>query len=44
VKLRPPNPIPFAASWEVGEVTLVASTLHPSGAQYEVIDRYHLAD
>ncbi len=44
VNLRPPAPIPFAATWDVGDVTLVASTLHPSGARYEVIDRYHLAD
>jgi 2'-5' RNA ligase len=33
---------PFSASWEVGEVTLVASTLHPHGARYAVVARYGL--
>jgi 2'-5' RNA ligase len=32
----------FWASWEVNEVTLVASTLHPRGARYEIVARYHL--
>jgi 2'-5' RNA ligase len=36
-------PIPLSASWEVDEVTLVASTLHSSGAHYEVLARYRLA-
>jgi 2'-5' RNA ligase len=40
----PPVPVPFAATWEVGEVTLVASTLHPAGARYEVMDRYDLGE
>jgi 2'-5' RNA ligase len=39
---RPPAPVPFSASWEVDQVTLVASTLHPAGARYEVISRYRL--
>jgi 2'-5' RNA ligase len=42
VNLRPPAAAPFAASWDVGEVTLVASTLDPTGARYEVIDRYRV--
>ncbi|MDQ1418711.1 MAG: hypothetical protein QOJ52_673 [Acidimicrobiaceae bacterium] len=39
---RPPVPVLFAATWEIAEVTLVASTLHPAGARYEVIARYRL--
>ena len=44
-KLRLPAPAsaPFAGSWEVDEVTLVASVLHQAGARYEVIGRYPLA-
>ncbi len=38
----PPAPVPFSASWAVSEVTLVASTLHPGGARYQVIGRYRL--
>jgi 2'-5' RNA ligase len=34
--------VAFTASWEVGEVTLVASTLHPHGARYDIVARYHL--
>ena len=41
---RPPLPVPFAATWEIAEVTLVASVLHPAGARYEVIARYRLGD
>jgi 2'-5' RNA ligase len=33
----------LSASWEVDEVTLVASRLHPTGARYEVIGRVPLA-
>jgi 2'-5' RNA ligase len=40
---RPPVPVLFAATWEIAEVTLVASTLHPAGARYEVIARYRLS-
>ena len=40
---RPPTPIAVSARWPVTEITLVASTLRPSGASYEVIDRYLLA-
>jgi RNA 2',3'-cyclic 3'-phosphodiesterase len=36
------EPMLFAASWPVEEVTLVASTLRPSGASYQVIGRYPL--
>lgn len=46
VRLAPAPPgavVPFAASWPVGEVTLVASTLHPAGARYQVVGRYPLA-
>jgi 2'-5' RNA ligase len=42
VNPRPAQPVPFSASWPVTEVTLVASTLHPAGARYEVIDRFPL--
>lgn len=44
VNPKPPGPALFSASWEVAEVTLVASTRHPHGARYEVIDRYRLDD
>ncbi|HEX4863267.1 MAG TPA: 2'-5' RNA ligase family protein [Acidimicrobiales bacterium] len=36
-----PKP-PLDSSWEVQEVTLVNSTLHPAGARYDVIDRWPL--
>ncbi|MDQ6616480.1 MAG: RNA 2',3'-cyclic phosphodiesterase [Actinomycetota bacterium] len=42
VNPRQPVPVPFSAAWEVEEVTLVASTLRPTGARYEVIGRYRL--
>jgi 2'-5' RNA ligase len=42
VNPRPLAPVPISASWSVDEVTLVASTLHPQGARYQVIDRYRL--
>jgi len=42
VNPRPPTPTPFSASWAVAEVTLVASALHPTGARYQVIERYPL--
>ena len=29
-------------SWDVGEVTLVNSTLHPEGARYDVVERWRL--
>jgi 2'-5' RNA ligase len=32
----------FSASWEVGEVTLVGSTLHRHGARYDIVARYGL--
>jgi RNA 2',3'-cyclic 3'-phosphodiesterase len=35
-------PVPFSASWRVDDITLVASTLHPAGAQYRVVERYPL--
>jgi 2'-5' RNA ligase len=31
--------VAFSADWPVDEVTLVASSLHPGGARYEVISR-----
>jgi RNA 2',3'-cyclic 3'-phosphodiesterase len=34
--------VPCAASWVVDEITLVASTLHPAGARYRVIERFRL--
>jgi 2'-5' RNA ligase len=41
--MRPPaTGTPLAASWPVDEVTLVASTLHPAGARYQVIGRIAL--
>jgi 2'-5' RNA ligase len=43
VKLRLSAPVPFEGSWEVEEVTLVASVLHRAGARYEVVGRYPLA-
>ena len=33
---------PLRSSWEVQEVTLVNSTLHPAGARYDVVDRWGL--
>jgi 2'-5' RNA ligase len=38
-----PPLVSFSASWPVDEVTLVASTLRPDGARYQVIGRYSLA-
>ncbi|HUE58779.1 MAG TPA: 2'-5' RNA ligase family protein [Acidimicrobiales bacterium] len=32
----------ISCSWEVCEVTLVNSTLHPQGARYEVLERWRL--
>jgi 2'-5' RNA ligase len=32
----------LSAAWPVAEVTLVASTLHPEGARYEVLARFSL--
>ncbi len=32
----------FSATWEVSELTLVASTLHPHGARYDIVARYPL--
>jgi RNA 2',3'-cyclic 3'-phosphodiesterase len=29
-------------SWDVGDVTLVNSTLHPQGARYDVVERWQL--
>lgn len=39
---RPAVGMPFSASWPVEDVTLVASTLHPAGARYQVISRVRL--
>jgi len=36
------SPLVRAAAWEVGEVALVASRLHASGARYEVLRRWVL--
>lgn len=36
-----PTPL-IDSSWEVQEVTLVNSTLHPAGARYDVVDRWRL--
>jgi 2'-5' RNA ligase len=33
----------FSAEWEVHEVTLVSSTMHPQGARYEIVSGYELA-
>jgi RNA 2',3'-cyclic 3'-phosphodiesterase len=32
--------VPLSARWTVDEVALVASTLHPHGARYEVVARF----
>ncbi len=32
-----------SASWAVNEVTLVASTLHPAGARYHIVERFPFA-
>jgi 2'-5' RNA ligase len=36
------DPVAFRASWKIEEITLVASTLHPHGARYEIVGRYQL--
>jgi 2'-5' RNA ligase len=33
--------VPVEAEWAVDEVTLVASHLHPHGARYEILHRFH---
>jgi 2'-5' RNA ligase len=43
VGVPPPVGAVLSASWEVDEVTLVASLLRPKGAHYEVIGRVPLA-
>jgi 2'-5' RNA ligase len=35
--------VPVEAEWAVDEVTLVASHLHPHGARYEILHRFHAA-
>jgi len=40
--LRPLAGLPLAGRWWADELTLVASTLHPKGARYEVVERHPL--
>lgn len=42
VDLRPLTGTAVAGRWTVGDVTLVASELHPKGARYEVVARVPL--
>ena len=41
-QLRGLAPTPFEAAWTATEVTLVCSTLAPSGARYEIVDKWSL--
>ncbi|MGH9276738.1 MAG: RNA 2',3'-cyclic phosphodiesterase [Acidimicrobiales bacterium] len=43
VDLRPLAGTPIVARWTVDEVTLVESRLSPSGARYEVVERFPLS-
>ena len=43
VDLRPLTGIAISAEWEVASVCLVESRLSPSGATYEVLERFELA-
>jgi len=43
VDLRPLCGAPVEGVWEVREVTLIASHLHPRGARYETVAARHLA-
>lgn len=44
VDLRPLAGTPLSGAWPVEEVTLVASRLNPSGARYQVVERFRVAD
>ena len=41
-QLRGLVPAPFHATWTAAEVTLVCSTLAPTGARYEIVDKWSL--
>ncbi len=43
VDLRPLTGTAISAEWQVGSVCLVESRLSPSGATYEVLERFELA-
>lgn len=42
VDLRPYCGAPLAGEWAVDEITLVASRLSPTGARYEIVERFPL--
>jgi 2'-5' RNA ligase len=42
VDLRRLCAVAIAGEWPVAEITLVASTLDPKGARYEIVERYPL--